>query len=262
MPPRNRSNKPRKVVRKARLSKAVTKAVKKIVIDTAGTPEQKYVADQEREALNVPVSVAIPSSLVSALPPLSEGMGSYQRVGQRVSKVRGATHFSFSLNNAYLGSANWAVRVYMLTSKQVKSYTKISSLSAGSLLDRGDGTTNDWNPAGSNIVLLSQLPLARENFSGSYKEFKFAKNSGGMNNDTSTPPPSSNGGCYSTNHQFTWHWKHKQIKYDETLETRPTQYNPMFLIVAYVYDNYDISADGFICPVIATIRRDMYFVDN
>lgn len=235
----------------------------KAVLTVVGKKEEtKYVAEDIQKAALIDTNIVIPTDLVSALPNLGQGVGSFQRVGQQVSEVRGKTHFSMSLPYNYAPSSNWVVRIYMLTSKQIKSFNQRGSLAVNTLLDNGDGTTIDWDPGTTQVVTLSQRPLARENFTGKFREFRFAKNSGALNNDASTPPPAPNGAHYATSHQFTWEWKHKgKVLYDEA-GNLPTNYNPMFILVSYPVDNYPVTVGPPNCPVLMTIRTEMYYKDT
>lgn len=244
--------------RKAQEAKPTKAFAKKVMAVVNKEEETKYRADDVQKSQDVGVGLAVPTDLVSALPTLSQGVGSFQRVGQQIDNVRGKTHFSFSIPSSYAATTNWVVRVIMVSSRQVKSFAQIGSLAAGTLLDNGDGTTLDWNAGTTQVITLSQRPLANENFKGSFREFRLSKNSGQLNGDTSTPPPSANGGHFPSNAAFTWNWKHKgKLMYDETA-TRPNNYNPMFLLVAYPLD---YSAIGEQAPIKATIRTEMYYKD-
>jgi len=251
----------RAAIRARRAPKASKAFAKKVLAVVSKTEETKYVAQDIQKAVPIDTYIAINSDLVTPIPVLVEGTGSWQRVGQHIHNVRGKTHFQFSLPYNTAASANWVVRVYMLTSKQVKAFAQVTSLAANTLLDNGDGTTIDWDPSVNQVVTLSQRPLARENFSGTFKEFLLAKNSGSLNGDASTPPPSSNGAHYATQHRFTWKWQHKsKVMYDEN-SYLPTNYNPMFILVAYPRDGYSVVSKEA-SPVVATIRTEMYFKDN
>lgn len=231
----------------------------KVLAVVSKKSETKYVAEDIQKTVPVDTFIAIPSDLTTPLPVLTQGAGSFRRVGQTISNVRGKTHFNFSLPYNYAASSNWIVRVYMLRSRQVKSYPQVGSLPAATLLDNGDGTTLDWDATATQVVTLAQRPLAHENFIGKYKEFKLSKNSGALNGDASTPPPSSNGGHFATNHQFTWNWAYKgNVAYDEN-SNYPTNVNPLFILVAYPVDNYTVTKEP--SPVIATIRTEMWFKD-
>lgn len=246
--------------RKTRVPKASSSFAKKVLAVVTRKEETKYRADDIQKSVAVDTYIAIPGDLTTPLPNLVEGTGSWQRVGQHINNIRGKTHFNFSLAGSDSASRNWVVRLIMLTSKQVKAYSQVSSLSANTLLDNGDGTTIDWHPGSTQVITLAQRPLARENFTGSFRDFKLSKNSGSLNGDASTPPPSPNGGHFATNHQFTWHWKHEgKVMYDEN-SFLPTNYNPMFILVAFPYDGTAVTEETA-SPVIATIRTEMYYKD-
>lgn len=262
MPPmiRRRRATTKKPTRAARISKGMAKAIKQIVVKVEGKSERKYVAEQLQKAVQVDTYIALPGDAVTVLPPLLQGSGSFQRDGQLVSNISGATHFNFSLPYNYAASSNWVVRLYMLQAKAIRSATNLVSLIAGTLLDPGNGTTKDWDPTVDQVVELSQTALSRENYTGSYRDFKLSKNSGSLNGDASTPPPSPNGGHFATNHQFTWKWKHQgALKYDENSQY-PTNYAPFFILVAFPYDNFGVTKEP--SPVIATIRTEMYYTDT
>ena len=198
--------------------------------------------------------------MIPALPKLQEGTGSFQRVGQRISNLRGKTHFHFYLPYNASASQNWIVRLYMLSSVQIKAHSALPALNPNTLLDKGDGTTVDWDPTVNQVITLSQLPLARENFRGSFKEFRLSKNSGALNGDASTPPPSPNGGHFATYHDFTWHWKHSgQVMYDENA-VYPNNYCPLWAVVAYSPDDYPLTIEA--TPVKFTSRTEMYYKDS
>lgn len=249
---------PRRPRRKTKTAKPGKQFAKKVMAVVNKASETKYVANDIQKTVPVDTYISIPSDLTTVMPVLQEGAGSWERVGNRINNVRGRTHFNFSIPYNTSSAFNWVVRLYMLTSKQSKAYPP-SSLLANTLLDDGNGTTIDWDPTVTQVVTLSQRPLANENFSGKFKDFKLSKNSGSLNNDASTPPPSANGGHFPSNRQFTWNWSHKSaLIYDEA-GSYPTNFNPMFILVAFPYDNTTVTKEP--TPILATIRTEMYYKD-
>lgn len=232
----------------------------------AVSPETKYVVSNTagENGTAIDTFLSVPSDLINALPDLVEGTQSNQRTGQKINHVYARVHFSFSINDAYASSANWAVRLYMLTSKQAKAYRLIQQLQSSTLLDVGNQSTIDWAPASMNVVQLSMMPLSKEDFSGKWKDFYFSKNSGKMNGDASTPPPSPNGGHYGTHHRFTWNIKHKgALKYDDTnVSGQCTNFAPVWALVAYPLDGTNVTQDPFVtAPINYNVRTEMYFKD-
>lgn len=261
--------------KKARKSKAVSKsltsnqkkAVKQIVKASA---ETKYVVSDTIGSLilqEVPTGITVPTSFYNPVPLLGQGSASNERDGQKITNVRGRTHFLFTINDKVLASINWEVKLFMLTAKEAKSWNAVqSSGTANTLLDKGNATTTDWDPLSFNVVQLSMMPLSHEDFRGKTKTFRLSKNSGAMNADSATPPPSPNGGHYATSHRFTWNWKHKTLLYDDQTAglsaNLPTNYAPFWVAVAYPVDGYNITAEGAITkPILMTVRNEMYFKD-
>jgi len=257
--------------------KSLTENQKKEVIKLVhGAGETKYVvSDTIGQKVNDPVGTQInlPLSLNNPVPFLKQGVQNHQRVGTKVTNVRGRTHFSFSLAHEVVSSANWGVKIFMLTSKQAKSYNVLtaittapaSNFTTGTLLDVGNQTTTDWVSATYNVVQMSMMPLSHEDWRGKTKTIKLSKNSGAMNNDASTPPPSPNSGHFATNYQFTWNWKHKTLLYDDATAGAdlPTNFAPAYVLVAFPYDGYDINVGPILnSPVRVNVRNEMYYKDE
>ena len=169
----------------------LTKAIKSVIARQA---EVKYVASTYEDQEQVATTLIVPAGLRPVLPKQSQGVGPAQRIGDQIRGARGHVDLTFSLMNNYTSSGNYVVKVFELESKAVKDGQYISSLSPSTLLDVGDGSTTDWNPATVDVVILSQMPVSNSNFSvKAIKTLNLSKNSGGMNGDASTPPPSANG---------------------------------------------------------------------
>lgn len=252
------------------VSKSLTKNQKKAVVAIVrGQGETKYVVSDTLGQLNlqpVPYQINSPASFYNPVPLLKQGTQSNQRIGQKITQVRGRTHFLFSINQNMAASINWEVKLFMLTNKQAKSWNAIqNSVDANTLLDVGNQTTTDWVLPTYNVVQLSNMPLSHEDWKGKTRTFRLAKNSGLMNADTATPPPSPNGSTYPQSVRFTWNWKHNTFLYDDdsALDGLPTNYAPVWVAVGYPVDGYDITADGAIkTPIVMTVRNEMYYKDE
>ena len=191
----------------------LTKAIKSVIARQA---EVKYVASTYEDQEQVATTLIVPAGLRPVLPKQSQGVGPAQRIGDQIRGARGHVDLTFSLMNNYTSSGNYVVKVFELESKAVKDGQYISSLSPSTLLDVGDGSTTDWNPATVDVVILSQMPVSNSNFSvKAIKTLNLSKNSGGMNGDASTPPPSANGGFAPTHASCRLYWKHDApLKYE------------------------------------------------
>lgn len=201
--------------------------------------ETKYVATDIQTQVAI-ATLSVPNNLQKTLPPLVVGVNSNQRIGQKISNVHGRVDFHFYLTpspDAQSVTNDVYVKIFKLTPKQAKSYTATSALANNTLLDTGLATTTDWALSGFNAFAYNTMPLSKEDFSGSIGQVRLVKNQGAQNDDpTALVVPNMNK-LASADYSFSW--KHKGgILYDDIPgNTYPTNYAPVFAIVAYNADN-------------------------
>jgi len=218
--------------------------------------ETKYVASVV--ALNEPAdTLAVPTDLRMCLPKVAQGVGSNQRIGQKIDNAHGKVQLTFILNpdagSAATISQDVIVRVYTLTSKQAKSAGQVALLPGNTLLDNGDQTTTDWNTA-ANALGYAQQPLSKEDFSGKFREVRLTKNFGKANSGTASDPTLTYGKIFG---RVSLPWKHKSnLLYDDQGTNYPTNYAPIYAYVAY-------NSDGslFKGQVQVVTRLHMWFKD-
>ena len=199
--------------------------------------ETKYAAT-DLGVVGATSTLLVPTSLVPMIPKLAQGTQSNQRVGQIVSNAHGRVDFQFFLisdgSGAYPSQDVW-VKIFKLTSKQAKSYGQIALLPGATLLDVGNQTTTDWS-APLSAPSYNQMPLSKEDFAGSSKLIRLTKNQGVPNGDLATGQSPNTFGHPATLYSMTW--KHKgKLMYDDTSSLNPTNYAPVFAIVAFNTDN-------------------------
>lgn len=218
-------------VRAAKPTKAFAKKVMAVV---NRREETKYVATQLGGA-NIPSTLVVPGNLVPMLPRVAQGVGSFQRIGQKINMAHGRVDFQFYLIPAagaqYPTQDVW-VKVFILNSKQAKSYAQVATLQPNTLLDQGDGTTTDWSVI-ANAGAYQFMPLSSEDFSGYVKTIKLTKNQGQPNADLNTSNAPNTYGRVGAVCSFTW--KHKStLIYDEApgAANYPTNYAPVYAICA------------------------------
>jgi len=189
---------------------------------------------------------------------MTQGTGSFQRIGEKISNVSGRTLFSFTLDQGNAVSQDLFVRIYYGTSKSARNPTAIGALAAGSLLDNGDGTSKDWLPlSGTNALQLAQQPVQKEAWTLRHKTMKFLKNPGTLNNEATLTSPNINKDTY----QFIWRWNRKSNSLFQTTgdTTSPTNYCPVYAIVAWYADGTTSTPVNL--PVFCTIRSEVRFHD-
>lgn len=242
----------------------LTKAVKQVIARQA---EVKYCASANDDQVQVPTKIIVPANLHPVLPKNFAGVGAQQRLGDQIRGAHGYVDLTFSLMDNVTASANYLVKVFQLVSKSVKDGQYIPSLTPLQLLDLGNGSTVDWDPAVTNVVQLSQCIVSPSNWSvQSIKTMPLVKNNGGMNGDvTAGAPASANGGFASTHASCRLYWRHDSpIKYEtspgSTNTVYPTNYCPVYAYVAYSVDGQDLIEEP-VAPIIVTSRQHMWFTD-
>lgn len=252
------------------LAPAQKQEVKKLI---AGNERVQYVANAQltlQAVTNQIISktnIGTPTSdyLNVAIPLTTTGLGISNRVGTKIQMIKGSTDFFFSFKKATSSSQSITVFLFLLNSKECKSaYNNLSdNLIRNNLLMKGDNTTCDWLPSANSTLQLAEMKLNTNAFKGRVHKFILQKNSGAINNDSSTPPPAPNATHYASQHHFTWHWGHKKnLKYEPlSVDTGiyPTNFLPLWGCVAYYADGTPVGEDGTVLPIEMSVRNHMWF---
>lgn len=210
---------------------------KKVMAVVTKKEETKYAATA-LPITGVTDSLLVPTGLIPCLPKLAQGPQSNQRVGQKISMAHGKVDFSFFLipSGVNYPTQDVYVKIFLLRSKQAKSYGQVALLPGATLLDGGNQTSNDWAITVATAIELNQYPLSHEDFAGHIKTIRLIKNQGVPNNDLNPGTAPNTFGHISAN--YSYRWKHKgSLLYDDTGSNNPTNFAPVFGVVAYNSDN-------------------------
>ena len=244
-----------------RASKPLAALVKNIV---KGVAETKYVAfsilDQTSNVITYTINNA--AAWYPVVPPLAIGNGSFQRIGEKVTGIRGRTDFRFMLNDfgsAGITSQDIYVRIYYGSYKPIKQQVLLGAIDPMSLLDQGDGTTIAWDPMIENPSMMACMPTQKEVWTLKHKTFKLAKNQGTLTSGVAIEAPN----VRKENYNFSWSWKHKApLLYPSggatAVQHQPTNFCPIFAMVAFTATGEALSANPSIS---ATIRSHMWYKD-
>lgn len=114
------------------------------------------------------------------VPQLIQGVAGNQRIGNKITDVTLKSTWQFYINPqlALFQTIDATVKVFIVKSKSVKALSAIQRLSAGSLLDNGDGTSIDWLPATPlEAKSYDMYPVNKEEFTVvKTHKFRLAKN--------------------------------------------------------------------------------------
>jgi len=272
-----------------RAAKALTKAQKQEVKKLVSQPlETKYVAAPTQvltsgvlgPVTGYTVLSTITSgggsisawSLIPSLPQATEtgvagtvvSSGS-QRVGNKVAEVTFKNDFQFFINTGLANNVtvDATVKLFICRAKQIRSNYNLTSLSAGTLLDRGDGTSVDWVvPTPNDALLNALLPINKEAFTvlKSYT-FRIAKNQEAASGGTGVASPnmdqhSARTISYTHKHRSSLVYLDDNITGVGTPEL-PTNFNYFAFCVVYESQAGSLPANAVLCNA----RNHMWFKD-
>jgi len=186
------------------------------------------------------------SQIFSAIPQISQGIDSFQRIGDKLSPTRGRVDMTFVVDNTPDAYAyDLTVHVWMLTAVSVKALDDFGSIPITELLDGGQGTMTYFS--GSQVS--EQLVVNRNQFHVlHHKKFRLAKVDGVIG-----PQGSPRGGAVTSGIGFQTNMHRlslnvpvvKTLKYDSNSAVYPTNYAP-FIVVGY--STNDSSGSGVSSP--------------
>lgn len=254
--------------RKRYVRKSLPNLIKSIINKTE---ETKYHAEQliTKQSLDwgihtpwTPTSIGDTMPLV---PRITQGDGSYERVGSKVRPTKCRVDIEAAIAEAAVGltpinpaTEDIYLVMYLLrprTSKNFQQFTNLATPASGAytdeLLDNGDGTSKPFGfittLGGSPFVYSNasdlQLPVNTEYFTQvRRKVVRLVKNAGMTNGDGATNPSVSKGGS-SWRGSFTY--KLPTLKYDDDSKSAslnggyPTNANMVLCIGACLANNMD-----------------------
>ena len=139
--------------------------------------ETKYNMSFGALAANVPLT-AVANNPYFSMPPILLGTGSFQRIGEKINSINGYTQITFYFNPAVTQTEDVLVKIFYGQNKSVKAQNQWAGLSNATMLDLGNGTSLDWDPAAYAPTLLNQFTIQKEVWSLKTKVIRFTKNNG------------------------------------------------------------------------------------
>jgi len=271
-----------------RAAKSLTKLQKMEVKKLVAAPmETKYVASATTTLLSsviTPVTgYSVLTNIVSGggsitawnlIPSLAQAVsgvvgtvvsGGNQRVGNKVANVTFKNDFQFYLNTNLANNVtvDATVKLFICRAKQIRSNYNLTSLSPGTLLDAGDGTSQDWVVATPNDALLNaMLPINKEAFTvlKAYS-FRIAKNQEAASGGIGVASPNMDTAFART---ITYTHKHTSplVYLDDNITgvgtpELPTNFNYFAFCVTYESQAGSLPANAVLCNA----RNHMWYKD-
>jgi len=189
--------------------------------------------------------------------------GGNQRQGNKVTDVTFKTDFQFYINNlSGFPSIDATVKLFICRARQIKSNYNLTSLSPGTLLDAGNGTSIDWSVAAANDALLNaMLPINKEAFTVlKAKTFRIVKNQEANSSGTGTTgapnldTPSIRTFSYTHKHKSALHYLDDNVAGNFDL---PTNFNYFAFCVVYESQIGNLPPNSVLCNA----RNHMWYKD-
>lgn len=248
------------------------KAIKKIA---RGPVETKYIAEDDfsNVVFNSVITGTTSSETYRAIPLLSQGIASYQRIGKKINPVKANVHLDFRFDTADANSRDITVVLFMYQIKADRNYgsTAINPTMSNpyTILDNGNGQNvpfnGIWQDANKRFNTEDYVLIHK-------KKFRLNKASGLPNGSGVIGQYDARGtGMYSdvrmVNKNLVLSVKPpKTLSYDDpigfvdpTLSSVPDSFAPVFVIGYYYNDGTDPDTAGGILKV--ACRTEMWFKD-
>ena len=239
--PKRKSFKPR--IKRAVVSKALTKnqkaAVKRLI---AAPVETKYCSTSYQTDYAVKIGVATPTDCNPFLPSLTQGITDNTRIADQVHPVRARGFFTFWLDPNVTVPVDLQVNIMVLMSKVSPGYQTFNNLTAGTLLQKGDGTYQDPADAQSYNMLtqINNMPVNKSNWHLiKHKTFRVTRNAGSGNTLLATNFIASNGATHGgAFHRCVVSINKgvKNLKYLNPTDAQSSSHYPVWLVWATPVD--------------------------
>lgn len=248
-------------VRRKRVSRPKGAFAKKVLAVVAKKEETKYVAEQKQLGLVVGQALSTPANLYGCLPAVSQGVGDFQRIGEKIQPVRARIDFTFNFTTDNSNNQDIIVNLWIVMVKGFNSEAAYILAPTKQFLQVGNGTNRDPDDPSQPTMLqnVNHMPLNKEQYTGlKHYRFRMRKGTGIMTNQgpaTITAPtgtPANEGQRY-----ISYSWKPPTLKYNDNTKTYPTSHFPVY---GYWATNADGSAYGDTIQI--SSRTHLWFKDS
>jgi len=248
-------------LRQKRGRKGASKSfAQKVLAIVAKKEETKYVSSIP--ALGAPITSAVntPANFLGILPPVSQGTGESQRIGDRVQPIFARSTFTYYLSNTP-NMFDVTVHLVIVMVKGAGSTATVAAVPAGSLLKVGTGVNADPNdPNQTNMLsLVNHYPINTDQYTlCKWYKRRFAKGSGAINGAPGGGVESGQIANTPSQQVIKYKWKPPTLKYDAAAASLPQNHYPVF--VTWATANDGSALQGTILNY--SCRSEMYYKDS
>lgn len=137
---------------------------KKVLAVVSRKEETKYVAAQLQQQVAMGQALITPAGLFNCLTGVTQGVGDYQRIGEKIQPVKARVDFSFNWTNEQSNNQDVVVNLWIVIAKGADSRSAINSVPIGQFLNVGNGTNRDPDDANQPLMLnqINHMPLNKD----------------------------------------------------------------------------------------------------
>lgn len=248
----------KKAVRKAKK----TAFAKKVLSVVSKKEETKYVADNIlTPGVAVPGAQTTPANFARMIPRLSQGVGDFQRIGDKINPTRARTFWTVFPAETTLNLYDITLNLVIVKVKGAGTDTAVASIPGTDFLRVGDGTTVDPNNPSQEamLTLINHYPVNTERYTV-LKHFRhrFCKGPNSINGAVGAGGnnASPTAGTPNPVKVFSYSWKPPALMYDNGPAVLPTNHYPTYLIWATANDS-----SAYVGNLKFAVRSEIYFKD-
>lgn len=246
-------------------SKAVRRAnktafAKKVLRVVAKKEETKYISQQLQQTVAMGQALITPAGLFNCLTPVTQGVGDFQRIGEKIQPVKAAVDFSFHWTNEQSNNQDVIVNLWIVKAKGADSRAALPSVPVGTFLNVGNGQNRDPDDANQPLMLtqVQHMPLNSDQWTKlKHYRFRMRRGTGAQANQGPATIVAPTGVPASEDFKLIrYTWKPPALKYNTNADQFPTSHYPVY---GYYVTNADGSAYGDTLHI--STRTHLYFKD-
>jgi len=246
--------------KRSKVPKAGSSFAKKVLSIVNRKEETKYVSQQLQQTVAMGQALVTPAGLFNCLCPVTQGVGDFQRIGEKIQPVRAATDFSFHWTNEQSNNQDVVVNLWVVIAKGANSRAAIGSVPVGEFLQVGNGTNRDPDDGNQPLMLtqINHYPLNKDQYTGlRHYRFRMRRGTGAQANQGPATIIAPTGVTAGEDMKYIrYSWKPPTLKYNAAADQFPTSHYPVY---GYWVTNADGSAYGDTLHI--STRNHLWFKD-
>lgn len=248
----------RALTRRARRGKS--SFAKRVLAIVNRKEETKYVAQQLQQFVPMGQALVTPAGFFNCLTPTTQGVGDFQRIGEKISPVKACIDFSFNWTNENSNNQDVVVNLWIVIAKGANSRIALPSVPVGQFLNVGNGTNRDPDDGNQPLMLnqVNHMPLNKDQYTQlRHYRFRMRRGVGAQANQGPATIVAPTGVVAREDQRFIrYTWKPPALKYNTNADQFPTSHYPVY---GYYVTNADGSAYGDTLHI--STRTHLWFKD-